>query len=99
MFQMHRLSRRVGRRNRLGAACHGFAFLLAAGVLLFPTVFPATAQPVNDQFTNRIWLAGAPVSVSGHNVGATRTPGDPTTIGGAICNATVWWSWTASRNG
>ena len=40
-----------------------------------------------------------PVVTNGSNIHATRELGDPTSIGGRICNATVWWSWTAPSNG
>jgi hypothetical protein len=57
------------------------------------------SAPVNDNFANRIPLSGSPVVTNGNNVLATREPGDPTTISGGICNATVWWGWTAPSNG
>src|SRR5207249_2211714 len=55
------------------------------------TAFPV---PANDNFANRIALAGSNISTNGSNVGATYEPNEPmhlVTFGGK----TVWWSWTA----
>jgi hypothetical protein len=54
--------------------------------------------PRNDDFANRLRLAGATVSITASNVGATLEPGEPfnsTYAGGQ----TVWWTWRAPRTG
>ena len=57
-----------------------------------------TGRPPNDDFSNRIQLSGAPVSVVGYNIGATAEPGEP---GNGITAAThsIWYSWVAPSNG
>jgi hypothetical protein len=58
----------------------------------------------NDQFANPIYLAGSSFSINGHNVGATKEPGEPNHLteltGNAPTSNSVWWAWTApdSRN-
>ncbi|BET69261.1 hypothetical protein ASA1KI_41790 [Opitutales bacterium ASA1] len=54
--------------------------------------------PGNDAFANRRMLAGDAVVLTGTNVGATREPGEPSLDLGAA-GATLWWSWTAPRDG
>src|SRR6185369_283600 len=54
------------------------------------------AQPVNDDFTNRIPLTGTNLVIRGSNVGATFEADEP--YFGPGTN-TVWWSWTAPANG
>ena len=56
-------------------------------------------QTGNDNFVDRIPLAGTPVSVLGSNVGTTTEPGEPTGNGFFRYGNTVWWSWTAPANG
>lgn len=70
---------------------------LGCALTLFTSV--ARSAPVNDNFVNRIQVSGLPVLTNGNNVLATRELGDPTLVGGGICNATVWWAWTAPSNG
>ena len=56
------------------------------------------AAPSNDDFANRIVLAGATVSTTGSNLNATAEAGepDPAAVSGA---ASVWWRWTAPASG
>ncbi len=59
------------------------------------------AQPVNDNFADRIVLSGARVTTTGASVGATREPGEPAYNGVSRQSLlrTVWWSWTAPSGG
>jgi subtilisin family serine protease len=50
----------------------------------------------NDNFANRIFLDGLPVSTTGSNIGATAEPEEPSQSG--LINS-VWWSWTAPSTG
>lgn len=58
----------------------------------------AAVPPVNDNFANAIPLAGAIVSTSGCNVGATLETGEPATAEDELRNS-VWWNWTAPATG
>src|SRR5436190_19488057 len=62
--------------------------------ILLNSVGSGHAQPANDDFANRIPLAGAAVVVSGDNQHATLQPGEPT-----VGDKSVWWSWTAPTAG
>jgi hypothetical protein len=59
------------------------------------------AQPANDNFADRIVLAGTNISVEGSNTGATREAGEPNSSGpGRVrYEKSVWWSWSAPTNG
>jgi hypothetical protein len=50
----------------------------------------------NDNFANRILLAGLPVSTTGSNIGATAEPQEPSQSGPIN---SVWWTWTAPSSG
>ena len=53
----------------------------------------------NDAFANRIALVGGGyVTTGGENLTATLEPGEPVHAG-VTSGASVWWTWTASRNG
>jgi hypothetical protein len=54
--------------------------------------------PPNDNFSNRIAIAGAIKTVTGSNIGATKEAGEPNHAGNAG-GASVWWTWTAPSNG
>jgi len=56
------------------------------------------AQLSNDKFANRIALAGAAVTTTGTNVGATKETGEPKHAGNAG-GKSVWWTWTAPSAG
>ena len=55
----------------------------------FTTTGPSV---VNDNFANRIFLDGLPVSTTGSNIGATAEPEEPSQNGPIN---SVWWTWTA----
>jgi hypothetical protein len=54
--------------------------------------------PANDDFASCQTLAGAGGSVSGHNVGATREPGEPSHAS-TFGTHSVWYCWMAPRAG
>ncbi len=59
--------------------------------------FQLFPPPPNDNFSNRIQLAGLS---SGFNVGGTIEPKEPAPGGGLITvTNSVWWTWTAPTNG
>ena len=62
------------------------------------TVFSALSPPVNDAFAGRVVIVGESATVSGFNVAATREAGEPEHAG-LPSDSTVWWTWTAPRNG
>lgn len=51
----------------------------------------------NDAFADRITLAGLSGVATGSNIHATLEPGETNLAGGT--GRTVWWSWTAPRDG
>jgi len=51
---------------------------------------------VNNNFANRIFLGGLPVSTTGSNIGDTGEVGEPPQSG--VINS-AWWSWTAPSTG
>jgi hypothetical protein len=51
-------------------------------------------RPPNDNFSNRVVLAGSAVVTNGSNVGATQEAGEPHHAG-KLGDTSVWWSWTA----
>ena len=59
-----------------------------------PATLTVLTRPVNDDFVNRIVLTGTNVTATGSTVNATWETGEP--YGG---QPTVWWSWTAPRDG
>jgi hypothetical protein len=61
-----------------------------AGVTNFQFLLTA---PENDDFANRIALAGVEATASGHTVGATVEPGEPSPNASGSSN-TAWWTWT-----
>ncbi len=87
------------RNGHLGLGNGRERLTLIIFALIALVVFTTEAAPINDNFINRIHLSGVGVLTNGNNVGATREAGDPTVVGGGVCNATVWWSWTAPSNG
>jgi len=60
-------------------------------------IIPATSPP-NDDFANRIPLAGPFVLTNGSNLDATLEAGEPV-LPGLPGSASVWWSWTAPSSG
>ena len=59
------------------------------------------AQPVNDNFTDRIPLTGTRLTTRGSNVGATVELGEYGAYDGSRLPTlkTVWWTWTAPADG
>src|SRR5262249_9329739 len=55
------------------------------------------ARPLNDNFTNRIFLSGETIITSGANVLATREAGEPIHAG-KLGDTSVWWGWTAPNS-
>ena len=53
---------------------------------------PPTPSIPNDNFANRIFLDGLPVSTTGSNIGATAEPEEPSQ---SESINSVWWTWTA----
>ena len=49
--------------------------------------------PPNDDFQNSIPITGTNVTVTGHDIIATREPGDP-----SAWERSVWWTWTAPED-
>lgn len=54
--------------------------------------------PANDNFSNRLAMVGAVVTVTDSNTFATREPNEPFHAGN-LGGASVWWTWTAPSNG
>jgi len=62
----------------------------------------SASPPSNDNFADRILLAGARVTGTASNAEATREPGEPigvTSPNGPPSLETVWWTWTAPADG
>ena len=56
--------------------------------------FSTQPLPANDDFANRITLAGTHLSSTASNVGASREQGEPNHAGDAA-TLSLWWTWTA----
>jgi len=56
----------------------------------------APTAPPNDNFANRIGLAGETANATGSNIRATAEVGEPSQSG---TTNSVWWSWTAPSSG
>jgi hypothetical protein len=56
----------------------------------------APTAPPNDNFANRIGLAGQTANATGSNIRATGEVGEPTQSG---TTESVWWTWTAPTTG
>ena len=54
--------------------------------------------PANDNFENRIALTGVIVTADGQNYGATAQTSEPAHAG-YNAKKSVWWSWTAPKDG
>ena len=61
----------------------------------FATKAPA---PSNDDFADATVLTGTSGTATAINVGATKEPGEPD-HGGEDGGRSLWWTWTAGRNG
>ena len=64
-----------------------------AAAILFATA-TASAQPINDDFADRIRVIGLQLRLSGNNLGATSESGEPVPFYPAG-HRSVWWEWTA----
>jgi len=65
---------------------------------LVPNYNTTLGQIPNDRLADALPIAGASVSASGSNVGATREPGEPNHANNAG-GASVWWKWYATSSG
>lgn len=54
-------------------------------------------RPFNDDFANRASLTGDSTTTRATSIGASAEGGEP--VHGAAGGASLWWSWTAPRNG
>jgi hypothetical protein len=70
---------------------------LGASTISSPVTI-TVGRPVNDDFSNRVSLAGLPARTNGLTVAASKEPGEPSALLGAISSRTVWYSWTAVTN-
>ena len=75
------------------------AFVLSVLVVLGAWVSGASAQPVNDNFTNAISIGGFLGSVNGTTTGATAEPGEPNHWPFTITGRSAWYSWVAPADG
>ena len=55
-------------------------------------------RPFNDDFATRAHVSGSSLSIRTVNTGATTESGEPA-IAGTASAASLWWEWTAPRNG
>ncbi len=70
-----------------------------AGTATSTAVFVVvTAPPPNDAFANATLLGGASGSEAGSNIAGTKEPGEPNHAGDPGGHS-VWYSWTAQKNG
>jgi hypothetical protein len=82
-----------------------FTFTAASSRFLTATFVPLTSgAPATDDFASAPLLTGSSVRVTGTNVGATREPGEPTTVQYGTGreptgNRSVWWRWIAPASG
>ncbi len=51
--------------------------------------------PPNDHFQDRLPIAGTNTVVTGHDVIATREPGEPRHVGNEAWERSIWWTWQA----
>lgn len=70
----------------------------AEGAVQLSLGFTGTSGPANNTFANRISVAGASVTASGSNVGATAETGEPAHAGNTAVKS-IWWTWTAPQSG
>jgi hypothetical protein len=70
----------------------------AAGLATTSAPIAIIVRPRNDVFANRISVDGLIVSMRGSLAGATFEPGEPY-HGFMSSSHSIWWSWTAPRDG
>jgi hypothetical protein len=61
--------------------------------------FRAAIGPANNNFANRITIAGTSITVTGSNAGASKETGEPSKVAGNTGGRSVWWTWTAPTSG
>jgi hypothetical protein len=83
----------MGRAAKVAAAA-GVA--LGCSALWLPTAGAAT---FSDSFAGRALVKGAPVEVTGSNVGAGREAGEPVPTALAAAGHSVWVEWEATQTG
>lgn len=82
---------RVGRsRSRAAALALGVAGILAGALLAAPPA--SAAPPANDDYADAQAIGGIEGAVEGTTVGATSAPGE-------TWGPSVWFAWTAPRDG
>src|SRR6266700_6101730 len=59
----------------------------------------SSAQPANDNFTNRLQLTGTNITNVVSNTGATAEPGEPSHNGTNPAVSSIWFTWTAPAPG
>ena len=69
----------------------------ATGNITLSLTFSPPA-PANDAFANASVIIGLSAQVIGHNLNATKEPGEPSHAGDAG-GRSVWWKWTAPGSG
>jgi hypothetical protein len=71
----------------------------SAGPVSLSLHFVPTVPPTNDNFVNRIPIAGSlPQVITGSNRGASAESGEPAHAGYSASRS-LWWSWTAPQSG
>lgn len=70
----------------------------ASGNVQLELEFQPSSGVFNDHFADRQTLSGEFVSVTGNGAQATAEPGEPS-HGGYAAVSSLWWSWTAPRQG
>src|SRR5262249_44856882 len=87
--------RRVSRMGRGGL----IAAAAAAALTLLVQPAAAASPPPNDDFASAEVISGVDGRVSGTTLGATTLPDDPTYADLHAHGGTVWYQWTAPRDG
>jgi hypothetical protein len=75
------------------------AIVCFAGIAMLTARLAQGAPPANDNFANRVTISSESGSTAGNNVDATGEPGEAPLLGIADATNTVWWQWTAPRDG
>lgn len=89
------------------AVVSGQTYLIAADTYAdqygtFTLALDFTPTPVNDNFSQRLPLAGNFIHLAASNIGATREAGEAGDFfpGSAIaCTNSIWWTWQAQTTG
>ena len=73
-------------------------FFILASAVLMGRAYGQRVPPANDNFANRLALIGANITTNANNLYATSEPDEPrpSNLAG---DRSVWWTWTASRDG